>query len=150
MVPPPVAVPPAGSTNSSFVRADNSFVTPPPLTSETGLLDIGFTRFITPVWISVIWIICIVSNVISFLASLGWIGIIAYGMSQGSRNAWTGEMSGGNPAVGVFVFLLGIVVSIILHLLSLLLDRIFLEVTIVLFRIEENTRAMWSKSAGRT
>jgi hypothetical protein len=93
----------------------------------TRFLDIRFTRFITPIWLSVIWVICIVSNVISFLASLVGIGIITY-------------VASGNPAVGVFVFLLGLPVFIILHLLSLLFSRIALELIIVLFKIEKNTR----------
>jgi hypothetical protein len=123
------------SVSQSSSTSDNSFTpgittgmyNPPPPSSGGGFLDIGFTRFITPIWISVIWVIDIVMHVISFLASLVWIGRIADAMSRGGTD-------GG-------VFILGLLLaSIILHLLSLLLSRILLELIIVVFKIEENTR----------
>ncbi|GHT35577.1 hypothetical protein FACS189427_05150 [Planctomycetales bacterium] len=128
----------SSTTDNPFTPGITAGMYNPP-SSGGGFLDIGFTRFITPSWISVIWIICIVSNTISFLASLGWIGIIAIGMSSGGRH------TEGNPAFGVFVFILGLLASIILHLLSLLFSRVFLELIIVLFKIEKNTRAMLSE-----
>jgi hypothetical protein len=91
--------------------------------SVGGFLDIGFTQFITPVWISVFWIICIILEVILFLASLVLIGIIA-------------TAAGGAFA---FAFIL-LPVSIIFHLLQLLGSRILLETIIIQFRIEKNTR----------
>jgi hypothetical protein len=101
-----------------------------PYNDDGGFLDIGFTRFITPLWISVIWIICIVLNVISFLICPVLISIKAAEVY---------------PGTGGFAFLLGIPVSIILHLFLLLYIRIVLELIIVQFKIEKNTRAMLSK-----
>ncbi|GHT45517.1 hypothetical protein FACS189454_05150 [Planctomycetales bacterium] len=103
----------------------------PPPTSEVDFLDIGFTRFITPVWISTIWIICIVVDVISVFISFVYAVIIANTVKEDTNNI------GVDAAV---VFILGLLASIILPLLTLLLQRIVLEVLIVLFKIEKNTR----------
>ncbi|GHT25758.1 hypothetical protein FACS18942_01610 [Planctomycetales bacterium] len=123
LFPRPVPLP---ESNTNAPSTENPFITPP--SSGGGFSDIGFTRFITPSWISVIWVICIVLNVISFLASFCFIG----GMVKVTPNDDT----------GVIIFLLGTVVNVILHLLSLLFDRVFLELIIVVFRIEENTRGI--------
>jgi hypothetical protein len=107
-----------------------------PPTSKSGFLDIGFTRFITPVWISVIWIIGIVCNVISFLISLVVLHRICLVRDEWGR---------GNHDAGIWIFLMGFVGLVILHLFALLLYRMALETDIVLFRIEKNTRAIRSK-----
>ena len=103
----------------------NSPFTASPEQSSGGLLDIGFTRFITNTWISIIWVIVIVVHFLTpcvvFVAAA--------------------NMAGGGAAV-MTAFML----SIPLTLLSLLFCRMGLEVLIVLFRIESNTRATKEQS----
>ncbi|GHT25960.1 hypothetical protein FACS18942_02340 [Planctomycetales bacterium] len=95
------------------------------MSSGGGFLDIGFTRFITPSWISVIWVISTVLEVISFLASFHFIDTM---------------MEPIPVAYKAIIFLFGIVVDVIIHLFSLLGSRIWLELIIVVFKIEKNAR----------
>ena len=82
-----------------------------------GLFDIGFTRFITNTWISIIWVLTII------LTFLGCVGAMVY---HAFNNA---------PPV------LFIIIPIV-SLLSLLSMRMLFEVTIVLFRIETHLRTI--------
>jgi len=73
------------------------------------IFDIGFTRFITNVWISIIWIIVII----------GHCSVVPFVYFSLSDN---------------------LLVALLLTLLSLLGSRMLLELIIVIFRIETNTR----------
>ena len=88
-------------------------------TQTSGFFDIRFTRFITNTWISIIWVIVIIAH---FIAPFVVCAVMA------------NTVGGGAPIVAF-------VLSVPLALLSLLFSRMSLELTIVLFRIESNTRA---------
>ena len=96
-----------------------------PDTSQTssatspGLFDIGFTRFITNTWISIIWVLTIV------LTFLGCVGAMVFGAS--------------NNAPELFI------IAPIASLLSLLFMWMSFEVTIVLLRIETHLRTIREK-----
>ncbi|MCL2709950.1 MAG: DUF4282 domain-containing protein [Planctomycetaceae bacterium] len=96
-----------------------------------GILDIQFTRFITNVWISAIWVIIIGTHFLTYLCVIFGM-LISVGMAQ----------RGGDDA-----FAEAIMMSLVLFLLvtvglvlSLLFWRMTLELIIVIFRIESNTR----------
>ncbi|NLX07570.1 MAG: DUF4282 domain-containing protein [Phycisphaerae bacterium] len=82
------------------------------------LFDLSFSEFVTTRVIRVLYIIAIV------VVALGMIGIILSGFAQGVSN-------------GIVL----LIVSPIVFLLYVLVVRIWLEVILVIFRIEENTRA---------
>ena len=90
------------------------------------MLDIHFTKFITVSWITIIWCILIALHVVVLLFLLGSTLYMA-----GQTHPFTGKPVGGAWMVLVWP----VVVA-----LSLLATRIFLELTIVLFRNEANTR----------
>ena len=79
-------------------------------------MDIGFTRFITNTWISFIWFLVIVVHF------LGALGAMFYAFS----------IDGGAGLLSLLV--------VPLTLLSLLFSRMALELDVVMFRIETNTR----------
>jgi len=94
-----------------------------------GFFDIGFTRFVTNTWISIIWVIVIIAH---FIAPLVVLAVTA---------SVVGKDGGSVPLVAFAL-------SLPLVALSLLLSRMSLEVTIVLFRIESNTRATKERLEG--
>jgi len=81
---------------------------------SSGLFDIGFTRFISNTWISIIWVILII---VHFLAA---IGATYYSFNEDEP----------------LLFLLALFAVPI----SLLLCRMSLELKVIFFRIESNTR----------
>jgi len=89
------------------------------------MLDIGFTKFITNTWVSIIWVLMIVVHGFVALAALG--------------TAFVQD-----PMLGM-VALIGVP---LIACFSLLLCRIWLELVIVIFRIESNTRALKDKNNG--
>jgi len=97
------------------------------------LFDIGFTRFVTNVWISFIWVIVIIVHVLGFIALLIGAGMMIAG--------------GGNGAE--FAAFLTMILGTVGLLLSFLFSRISLEVIIVIFRIETHLRAMRWRSEER-
>ena len=86
------------------------------------MFDIGFTRFITNTWISIIWTIAVILHFLAFLC-----GVFAF----------LSTTKGAVPPIA----LLALVAP-----LSLLFSRMALEFTIVVFRIESHLRAMREKS----
>ena len=82
-------------------------------------MDIGFTRFISNTWISFIWVVVIIAHF------LGTIGAIFY--------AFHAEEFKDIAVLSLFVVPL-------IALVSILFCRMFLELDVVLFRIESNTR----------
>jgi hypothetical protein len=87
-----------------------------------GIFDIGFTRFITNTWTSILWILCIFFHI---LACVICVGVALFG--------------GGEAIVLV-------VVSPIATAISLLFFRMAFEMTIVIFRIESHLRVLREKS----
>ena len=89
------------------------------------MFDFGFTRFITNTWISIIWAINVV--VACVVAVGGCVAGLAIGAS--------GELAG-------FLLLTAPIVVV----LWLLLSRMWLELTIVMFRIETHLRTIKDNS----
>lgn len=87
-----------------------------------GVFDFTFEKFITPSIVKIVYIVVIV------MAGLMWLGIIIGGLSSGIGGFLAGLIFGGLAAV-----------------LVVLIYRIFLELTMILFRIHENTDAMANK-----
>jgi len=85
--------------------------------ASPGFFDIGFTRFISNTWISIIWCIVIV---VHFLGALGTV-FYAFNM-----DGTTGVIS--------------LLVVPLLTAISLLFFRMCLELEVIFFRIESNTR----------
>jgi len=97
---------------------------------KPGFFDIGFTRFVTNVWISFIWIIIIMAHALGFITLLVRAGMM---------------LAGGDDEASLVAFLVMVSGTVGL-LLSLLFTRIILEVIIVIFRIETHLRAIRAKS----
>ena len=89
--------------------------------------DIKFTRFITVAWISIIWILLIIAHFIAL--AYGLYSIVQWDMVA-RKGSW------GPPPPPAWLY----VVYPILVTGSLLFTRMFLELMIVLFRNEANTR----------
>ena len=87
-----------------------------------GLLDFTFEKFITPSIVKIVYIVVIV------MAGLMWLGLIIGGLSSGIGGFLAGLIFGGLAAV-----------------LMVLFYRIFLELTMILFRIHDNTDAIANK-----
>ena len=98
----------------------NPMFSPKTHQTSSGFFDFRFTRFITNTWISFIW------TVIVILMLLGYGGAVIFGLYVMSQGAAMGL---------VFILLATIVVP-----LYLLFARMGLELIIVFFRIETNTR----------
>jgi len=104
----------------------------PPGEKSPGIFDIRFTRFITNVWISVIWVIIIVAHFFTYLCVIfGMLISVGMAAQQGGEDTFAGAMM-----VSLVMFL-PVTVGLIL---SLLFWRMALELIIVIFRIETNTR----------
>ena len=96
------------------------------LREKPGFFDIGFTRFISNIWISIIWAIVIVVHFFGFILLLIGTGMI---------------MASGDSKAPVAALSLSIVILGTAGLsLSLLFCRMALELDVILFRIETNTR----------
>jgi len=89
------------------------------------IFDFTFTKFITPTVVKVIYILVLV-----FLA-LGWIAIVIGGFSSSFA-----------AGIGAIVF------GTLFVLVWVLLYLVILEITIVIFRIKENTDVMARNSGG--
>ena len=87
-----------------------------------GLFDFSFEKFITPSIVKIVYIVVIV------MAGLMWLGFIIGGLSSGIGGFLAGLIFGGLAA-----------------LLMVLGYRIFLELTMILFRIHDNTDTMANK-----
>jgi hypothetical protein len=87
-----------------------------------GLFDFTFEKFITPSIVKIVYIVVIV------MAALMWLGFIFGGMANGIGGFFFGLIFGGLAAV-----------------LMVLFYRIFLELTMILFRIHDNTNTMANK-----
>ena len=87
-----------------------------------GLFDFTFEKFITPSIVKIVYIVVIV------MAGLMWLGVIIGGLSSGIGGFLAGLIFGGLAA-----------------LLMVLFYRIFLELTMILFRIHDNTDTMANK-----
>ena len=93
---------------------------------KPGFFDIGFTRFISNTWVSIIWVIDII--VACIVAVVGCVAGLVIGVNS-------------EPAA--FLLVLAAPLGAVLWLL---LSRMSLELAIVLFRIESHLRAMREKS----
>lgn len=82
-----------------------------------GLFDLSFEKFITPSVVKIVYILVIA------LAGLFWLLAIIAGVSSN----------------GLAGFLGGLIIGGLGFLVSILVYRIFLELTMILFRIHENT-----------
>jgi hypothetical protein len=87
-----------------------------------GLFDFTFEKFITPSIVKIVYIVVIV------MAALMWLGFIIGGIAYGIGGFLAGLIFGGLAAV-----------------LMVLFYRIFLELTMILFRIHDNTNTMANK-----
>ena len=87
---------------------------------STGFFDIGFTRFITNTWTSILWLLTI------FLTFIGCGGAMVFGASNGA------------PAL--------LFIAPIVAVVFLLIMRMSFELTIVLFRIETHLREIKENS----
>jgi hypothetical protein len=87
-----------------------------------GLFDFSFEKFITPSIVKIVYIVVIV------MAGLMWLALIIGGLSSGIGGFLAGLIFGGLAA-----------------LLMVLFYRIFLELTMILFRIHDNTDTMANK-----
>jgi len=97
---------------------------------KPGFFDIGFTRFITNTWISIIWVIIIMAHALGFITLL----------------IRAGTMLAGENDEALLVAFLVMVLGTVGSLLSLLFTRIILEVIIAIFRIETHLRVIRAKS----
>ncbi|MCL1600914.1 MAG: DUF4282 domain-containing protein [Actinomycetia bacterium] len=88
-----------------------------------GLFDFSFEKFITPSIVKIVYIVVIV------MAGLWWLSLIFLGISAG----------------GIGGFLGGLIFGGLAALLMVLFYRIFLELTMILFRIHDNTDVMANK-----
>ena len=88
-----------------------------------GLFDFSFEKFITPSIVKIVYIVVIV------MAVLMWLSITFAGMSSGGFGGFLGGLIFGGLAA----------------LLMILFYRIFLELTMILFRIHDNTETMANK-----
>ena len=108
------------------------------------MFDIKFTRFATNIFVPFLWIVALVSHFLDY----GYTTLTIFGIIEpiellefllfSSISLFIGLLAIVNPVVA---FLL----NTIILFLSLILTRIVLELIIVLFRIETNTRANRSK-----
>ena len=105
--------------NGISATAARNVITFQPMSSSSGFFDIGFTRFITNTWTSILWVLSII------LAFLGCVGAMVLGAS--------------NEAPELFIF------APIAAALFLLFMRMSFELTIVLFRIETHLRTIRDK-----
>gem|GEM_PF-1197807 len=85
-----------------------------PTEKNTGIFDIGFTRFISNTWISIFWVLLIIAHF-----------SVAIGAMMFSFNA-------GSPVP--------LLIALFAAPISLLLFRMILELAVVCFRIESNIR----------
>jgi len=90
-----------------------------------GVLDLGFTRFITVRVVSVLYVVGLALLAISALASI---------------------VTGFRGGIGTGIF--SLIVAPLGFLLGALLLRVYLEIVVVLFRIAENTSAMAGRREG--
>ena len=88
-----------------------------------GLFDFSFEKFITPSIVKIVYIVVIV------MAVLMWLSITFAGMSSGGFGGFLGGLIFGGLAA----------------ILMILFYRIFLELTMILFRIHDNTETMANK-----
>jgi hypothetical protein len=105
-----MAVAPGGTEDGPFFRR---------------LLDFSFTSFVTPSIVKVLFGIAVV--VISLVTAAYAILIIGVSLNQGGSN-------------GTFVALLTMVLAPLVWILQVIYARVFMELVVVLFRIERNTR----------
>jgi hypothetical protein len=84
-----------------------------------GLFDFSFEKFITPSVVKIVYILVIV------MAGLTWLMMIVAGLSNG---------------IGGFLF--GAVFGGLMFIIIILIYRIFLELTMILFRIHDNTEKL--------
>jgi hypothetical protein len=87
-----------------------------------GLFDFTFEKFITPSIVKIVYIVVIV------MAGLMWLGFTIGGLSSG---------------IGGFLF--GLIFGGLAAVLMVLFYRIFLELTMILFRIHDNTDILANK-----
>ena len=92
-----------------------SQITSKPNGNTPGIFDIHFTRFISNTWISIIWVILIIAH---FIGGLMFVSI------AGARDDGA----------------LLLIIALVAVLFSLLLCRMCLELNVIFFRIESNTR----------
>jgi hypothetical protein len=88
-----------------------------------GLVDFSFEKFITPSIVKIVYIVVIV------MAALMWLSIAVAGLSGGGFGGFLG----------------GIIFGGLAAILMVLFYRIFLELTMILFRIHDNTETMANK-----
>jgi hypothetical protein len=88
----------------------------------TRLFDFTFTHFVTPSLIKILYILSLI------VIGLGFLVIVIAGFTQGFLNGLLGLIFGGIGAV-----------------IYVILARLWLEIVIVLFRIEENTERIANK-----
>ena len=93
------------------------------------MFDIGFTRFITTTWISFIWTVLVILAILACIVAVFGGPFVIYN----SMEVWTGTTA---MLMGPIVMLLGLLVTA----LFLLFTRMGLELAIVFFRVETNTR----------
>jgi len=97
---------------------DNTTLDPKDAKGLVGLMmDFSFTDFVTPKIVKILYVIAIL------LAGLGALGLLIQSV-----------MGGGAMAI------VGIIVAPIAFVLWVIMARVSLEVALVLFRIEQNTR----------
>ncbi len=88
-----------------------------------GLFDFTFEKFITPSVVKIVYILVIV------MAGLSWLMLIVAGLSSG----------------GIGGFLGGLIFGGLMFIVIILIYRIFLELTMILFRIHDNTEKLANK-----
>ncbi len=87
-----------------------------------GLFDLSFEKFITPSVVKIIYILVIV------MAGLMWLFAMIAGLNNGFGGFVGGFLFGG-----------------LAFLIMILIYRVFLELTMILFRINDNTEKMANK-----
>ena len=85
-----------------------------------GLFDLSFEKLITPSVVKILYIVILV------LSALGYLFILIAGLTSG----------------GILGFLLAAVFGALWVLVMVMVYRIFLELTMILFRIHDNTEKM--------
>ena len=106
-----------------------------PREESPGFFDFGFTRFVTNTLISIIWVLTVVLT-LPFWGIMVLVGLYNMAQAQGEFDF----------AIGLLTILL----STFSAVFGLLFTRIILELIIVMFRIETNTRTLkeWAERVG--
>jgi len=117
--------------------SENPFVTSS-AQSVGGFFDIRFTRFITTTWITIIWVFLIIAHTLVLLFAEGALLYALAHSGSSEDHGYHGYHSYQGPSPLWLLFLMLLWPVIVAG--SLVAFRMMLEIIIILFRTEGNTR----------